>query len=85
MEEFLKELIKMIKDNRVKERVFELAEKFGQYGERDKSVSKYQLLDTQIRECALAAAGCGLESGQEEIWVHAKSGPHHLWSDTDTL
>ena len=49
-------MIKIIKQNRIKEHVFALARRFLEDGCTKKSEKRYQALDRQITQVALAAA-----------------------------
>ena len=53
---FQKLMIKNMRKNRTKERVFELARRFLQEGRIDENEYSYQALDKQITQAALAAA-----------------------------
>ena len=53
---FIDELIPAFKANSIKERVFKLAASFALTGKTKANIKKYQKLDDQIRETAMAVA-----------------------------
>lgn len=56
VQEFLVQLIKHLKKHKIKDRVFTLSKVFHRFGKTKQNVDKYQHLDREIRELAVAAA-----------------------------
>ncbi|KAL7524524.1 hypothetical protein ACHAWF_002609, partial [Thalassiosira exigua] len=56
VEVFVSEVIRICKVYRLRERVFELCTNFAKFGKTKQNVAKYQQLDKEIREAAMAAA-----------------------------
>ena len=66
---FQQVLIENIKQNQTKEKVFALARKFLEEGRTKENKERYQVLDTQFTQAALAAAK---KSGEEKIWLYSE-------------
>ena len=56
VQEFLVQLIKLFKHHKIKDRVFKLSDLFRRFGKSKRNVDKYQKMDREIRELAVATS-----------------------------